>query len=121
MGFEGQKEVNLISLLYLKFPVESDMPEERDCVVKLVDDHGVEHSVRVRAESVYEAALKGLQKLERIGWESDGSQIGWVTVEIWEQPTEHRVHVGKMLGWIKSSGRTPRDETRKGKLRALLK
>jgi hypothetical protein len=26
-----------------------------------------------------------------------------------------------MLGWIKSSGRTPRDETRKGKLRALLR
>ena len=46
------------------------MSEERDCVVKLVDDHGVEHSVRVRAESVYEAALKGLQKLERIGRES---------------------------------------------------
>jgi hypothetical protein len=97
------------------------MSEERDCVVKLVDDHGVEHSVKVRAESVYEAALKGLKKLERVGWESDGSQIGWVIVEIWEQPTQHRVHVGKMLGWIKSGGRTPRDETRKGKLRALLK
>ena len=97
------------------------MSEERDCVVKLVDDHGVEHSVRVRAESVYEAALKGLQKLERIGWESDGSQIGWVVGEIYEQPTVHRVHVGNMLGWIKKSGRTPRDETRKGKLRALLR
>jgi len=78
-------------------------------------------SVRVRAQSVYEAALKGLKKLERVGWESDGSQIGWVTVEIWEQPTQHRVHVGKMLGWIKSNGRTPRDETRKGKLRELLR
>ena len=96
------------------------MSEERDCVVKLVDDHGVEHSVRVRAESVYEAALKGLNKLARIGWEGDGSQIGWVTVEIWERPTEHRVHVGNMLGWIKSHGRTPRDETRKSKLRTLL-
>jgi hypothetical protein len=32
------------------------MSEARDCVVKLVDDHGVEHSVRVRAEPVYEAA-----------------------------------------------------------------
>jgi len=96
------------------------MSEERDCVVKLVDDHGVEHSVRVRAESVYEAALKGLNKLARIGWESDGSQIGWVVVELYEEPTVHRVHVGNMLGWVKSQGRTPRDETRKGKLRMLL-
>ncbi len=63
------------------------MSEERDCVVKLVDDHGVEHSVRVRAESVYEAALRGLRKLELVGWESDGSQIGWVTVGVWEEPT----------------------------------
>jgi hypothetical protein len=41
------------------------MPEERDCVVKLVDDHGVEHSVKVRASSVYEAALKGLTRVEK--------------------------------------------------------
>jgi hypothetical protein len=68
------------------------MSEARDCIVKLVDDHGVEHSVRVRAESVYESALKGLQKLERVGWESSGEQIGWVTVEVWEEPTQHRVH-----------------------------
>jgi hypothetical protein len=97
------------------------MSEPRDCVVKLVDDHGVEHSVRVRAESVYEAALRGLQRLERVGWESSGEQIGWVTVEVWEEPTHHRVHVGKMLGWLKSSGRTPRDEIRKGQLRRLLR
>ena len=70
------------------------MTDARDCVVKLVDDHGVEHSVRVRAESVYEAALKGLQKLERVGWESSGEQIGWVTVEVWEEPT----HIGFTSG-----------------------
>ena len=112
--------MSLPSSSLIFFP-ETAMSETRDCVVKLIDDHGVEHSVRVRAESVYEAALKGLQKLERVGWESSGEQIGWVTVEIWEEPTQHRVHVGKMLGWLKSSGRTPRDETRKGKLRMLLR
>jgi hypothetical protein len=50
------------------------MPEERDCFVKLVDDHGVEHSVKVRAESVYEAALNELKKLERVGWEPPARQ-----------------------------------------------
>jgi|SRR5215469_2571417 len=97
------------------------MSDEKLCVVKLIDHHDVEHSVKVRAESVYEAVLKGLKRLEKVGWESGGSQIGWVTVEVWEEPTQHRVHVGKMLGWIKSSGRTPRDEIRKGKLRTLLR
>ena len=97
------------------------MPEERDCVVKLVDDHGVEHSVRVRAESVYEAALKGLNRLSKVGWESNGEQIGSVIVEVWEEPTLHRVDVAKMLQWLRGHGRSPYDEIRREKLRALIK
>jgi hypothetical protein len=85
------------------------MSDERDCVVKLVDDHGVEHSVKVRAASVYEAALKGLNRLNKVGWESDGSQIGSVLVEVYEEPTRHRVNVAKMLRWLKEPGRLPRD------------
>lgn len=81
------------------------MSQERDCVVKLVDDHGVEHSVKVRAESVYEDALKGLTRLERVGWESDGSQISWVIVEVSEEPTCHRVDVAKMLLVRPASGK----------------
>jgi len=97
------------------------MFEERECVVKLVDCHGVEHSAKVRAKSVYEAALKGLNKLEKIGWESDGSQIDSVLVEVWEEPTEHRVDVARMLSWIKQPGRVPIDEKRRKELRDLIK
>ena len=67
----------------------------------------VEHSMQVKAESVYESAILGMSKLKRHGWESDGNTIGCVTVEIHEEPTIHRLQVGKMLGWINSSGRTP--------------
>ena len=77
----NEKKLTEHPFLYLDFLPESGMSEARVCVVKLVDDHGVEHSVRVRAESVYEAAMRGLQKLERIGWESDGSQIGWLMLK----------------------------------------
>ncbi len=97
------------------------MSDKRDCVVKLIDAHGVEHSVRVRAESVYEAALRGLNRLEQVGWESDGSQIGTVTVEVWEEPTVHRVDVAKVLRWLKEPGRYPRDNNRKEKLRGIIK
>lgn len=97
------------------------MSEERDCVVKLIDDHGVEHSVKVRAASVYEAALKGLRRLSAVGWESDSSTIASVLVEVREEPTYHHVNVLKMLDWVKCSGRSPCDEVRKEKLRKLLK
>src|SRR5713101_8253852 len=95
------------------------MRDERVCVVRLTDEHGVEHRVKVRAESVYEAALLGLKRLERVGWESNGSTIGSVIVEVWEEPTRHLVHVRRLLSWLKASGKFPRDEQRKAKLRAL--
>lgn len=101
-------------------PVTND-PDVRDCIVKLLDDHGVEHSVKVRAASVYEAALRGLERLEKVGWESNGSQIGTVTVEVYEEPTRHRVNVKRLLDWLKQPGKSPRDEIRKEKLRALVK
>ncbi len=97
------------------------MSNERVCVVKLTDDHGVEHRVKVRAESVYEAALLGLNRLERMGWESDGSTIGSVIVEVWEEPTRRVVHVKKLLSWLKAPGKFPSEEQRKAKLRVLAK
>lgn len=102
-------------------PDKSDDREVRDCIVKLSDAHGVEHSVKVWADSVYEAALKGLERLQKVGWESDGSQIGNVTVEVYEEPTRHAVNVRKLLDWLKQPGRVPADERRKEKLRALVK
>jgi hypothetical protein len=97
------------------------MADVRVCVVKLIDDHGVEHKVKVQAESVYEAALLGLRRLERVGWESDGSTIGSVIVEVWEEPTIHVVQVKKLLSWLKVPGQFAPVEARKAKLRKLAK
>ena len=82
--------------------------------------HGVEHSVKVRAASVYEAALLGLKRLNNVGWESNGETIGSVTVEVWEEPTRHHVVVSKLLSWLKDDGRSPYDQTRKERLRKLV-
>src|SRR6267154_4507339 len=90
------------------------MSNERSfCVVKLHEQHGVEHTVKVRAESVYEAALLGLDRLERVGWESDGSQISNVKIEVWEEPTRHYVDVQRLLSWVKMPGKSPPEEQRK--------
>ena len=96
------------------------MPDEKVCIVKLVDFHDVEHSVRVRASSVYEAALIGLRRLERMGWESNGKQIADLTVEVWETPTIHRVNIERMLQWLKQPGKTPKEMIRKDRLRAII-
>ncbi len=44
------------------------------CIVRLKDSHNTEHSVEVYAESLYEAVLKGLSRLQDVGWESNGNE-----------------------------------------------
>ena len=90
------------------------------CVVKLRDDHGTEHSVTVYAESLYEAALRGLNLLNSVGWESDGETIQKVEVEVHQEPTRHVVDVPRLLKWVKQSETHPGEKMRKEKLWKLL-
>jgi hypothetical protein len=91
------------------------------CIVKLRDDHGTQHSVEVYAETLYEAAIKGLNELSKVGWESNGETISQVEVEIHQEPTRHIVDVPKLLKWVKDDGwKSPAEHTRKEKLRKLL-
>jgi hypothetical protein len=57
------------------------------CIVSLKDCHDTEHSVEVYAESLYEAVVRGLSRLEVVGWESNGETIRHVEVEIHQEPT----------------------------------
>jgi hypothetical protein len=44
------------------------------CIVRLKDCHDTEHRVEVYAESLYEAVLRGLSRLQDVGWESNGDE-----------------------------------------------
>src|SRR5437879_12472903 len=91
------------------------------CIVRLKDCHGTEHSVKVYAETLYEAVLRGLSRLEVVGWESNGNEtIQRVEVEIHQEPTRHIVDVPKLLKWIQADSTYPAQQTRKEKLRKLL-
>jgi hypothetical protein len=91
------------------------------CIVRLKDCHNTQHSVEVYAESLYEAVLRGLSRLEVVGWESNGNgTIQRVRVEIHQEPTRHIVDVPKLLKWVQEKSTYPGQETRKEKLRKLL-
>ena len=97
---------------------------KRNCVVKFSDSFGIEHSVKVEAESLFEAAIRGLQRLDMDSsfWtEEDVFNGMFVTVEIYEEPTSHMVKIEKLKHWIKSQGRYPREEAKKAELRKLLR
>jgi hypothetical protein len=88
------------------------------CVVRLKDSHDTEHSVVVYAESLYEAVLRGLNRLVDVGWETDTDET--VEVEIYQEPTKHVVNVPKLLNWVKQGSGSPAQQTRKERLRKLL-
>jgi hypothetical protein len=91
------------------------------CVVRLKDSHDTEHSVVVYAESLYEAVLRGLNRLADVGWESDTDEtIKQVEVEIHQEPTRHIVNVPKLLNWVKQDTSRPGQQTQKEKLRKIL-
>jgi hypothetical protein len=91
------------------------------CIVRLKDSHDTEHSVEVYAESLYEAVLRGLSRLQDVGWESNGDEtIKRVEIEIHEEPARHIVDVPKLLKWVEEKSSYPAQETRKAKLRKLL-
>jgi hypothetical protein len=45
------------------------------CIVRLKDCHNTEHSVEVYAQSLYEAVVRGLNRLQDVGWESNGNEV----------------------------------------------
>jgi len=93
---------------------------KRNCVVKYVDNFGVEHTAKVEAESLFEAAVRGLYRLDSSFWaEGDVWDQMCVTVEVHEEPTIHTVRIEKLKQWIKSRRRHPHEEAKKEELRKL--
>lgn len=79
----------------------------RNCAVKYVDTSGIEHIVRVEAESLFEAAIRGLQRLQRLdaSFGADMSDHMSIAVEVSAEPTTYAVMVQKLKPWIKSQDR----------------
>jgi hypothetical protein len=95
---------------------------KRNCVVKYVDpSFGVEHAAKVEAESLFEAAVRGLYALDSSFWtEEDVFDRMDITVEVHKEPTTHTVKIDRLKQWIKSQGRHAREQAKKEELRRLL-
>src|SRR5437868_3634440 len=97
------------------------MANVRKCIVKFRDGDGVEHEVEVVASSLYEAAALGLRRFRRCDWSREPSfQAGTLEVEVWDQPTLHRVKVAELEKWLEREGGKPRDVALREKLRQTL-
>lgn len=83
----------------------------------ITSNFDVVHAAKVEAESLVEAAVRGLHRLDSSFWaEDDVFGRMSVTIEVHEEPTTHTVKIDKLKQWINSQG----SEQAKKELRKLV-
>jgi len=88
------------------------------CAVGFQSADGVTHSVQVDAESVYEAATRGLVAFQRHPWlKAELTLATLLLVQPAGPARAHRVEVRRLLAWFDGSGR---DRARRFQLKRLL-
>jgi hypothetical protein len=98
----------------------------RTCRVTCEDLEGVEHSVEVAAESLYEAVARGLRAFHASPWVGEiGQGLTTVTVELREPVPDkaevsHQVRIKDFQKWLDTRGTTPAQITAKDRVREIL-
>ena len=93
----------------------------RKCKVSYCDLNGVEHTVEVTADSLYEAVAQGLRVFRENDWINEvGRGQTTISVAVSHPEVEHKVRIQDFERWLESQGRTPAEMSLKAHLRELL-
>jgi hypothetical protein len=102
------------------FPYTGIVPY-RSCVVSFTDPEGLEHSVRVSAATLYEAAVLAMAEFRRHGFAD--TRFGSATrlnVRVMAPEAAHVVSVGKVKTWLDGVGKNAGGQVEKNRLKYLL-
>jgi hypothetical protein len=80
----------------------------------------VEHAVEVTAQTLYEAAARGLRIFRENDWVSTVEQSA-LTIKVKQPEVEHRVRIRDFESWLRSTGKSPAEQALKSDLRDLFK
>jgi hypothetical protein len=92
----------------------------RSCIVSFTDSEGIEHSVRVSAASLYEAAVLALAEFRNGFADTTFGPSTKLTVKIQEPEMSHTVSVSRLKSWLDGVGKSPGEHALKSKLRQLV-
>jgi hypothetical protein len=92
----------------------------RSCSISFRGVSGVRHSVELDAESVYDAAIRGMALLRRDGWVDSGGPATELEVEVREPATRLTVSVEQLRRWCDGIAVSPVETIKKAKLKQLL-
>jgi hypothetical protein len=93
----------------------------RSCTISVTSPDGVRHSVTVEAETLFEAAVLGVQRLNENAWvEQTIAKATPLTIDVREPGSTHTVSLQQIERWLSGKTMNPAETIRKQKLRAML-
>jgi hypothetical protein len=83
---------------------------------------GIEHTVRVPAESLYEAAVEAITAFRRgVLAEMPFGPNTRLTIRVKAPEEEHTVTIAKVLSWLDGVASSPNEKLKKNRLRERLR
>ena len=92
----------------------------RTCAVSFMDARGIRHSVEVEAESLYEAAVLGIRRLNEDAWADKIGRGTVLDIEVRNPSTRHSISLQQVERWLAGATTNPTEATKKAKLKMLL-
>jgi hypothetical protein len=92
----------------------------RVCVVSFKDARGIRHAAEVEAESLYEAAVLGITRLNADPWLEKIGPATMLEVEVRNPGTIHTIALQQIERWLAGATANPNDAMRKAKLKMML-
>jgi hypothetical protein len=92
----------------------------KTCTVSFTSASGARHGVEVCANSLYEAAIIGVDLLRKEEWVETIGPGTCIEIEVRHPATTHRVTLLQLRRWVDGIAASPEETLRKRRLKALL-
>jgi hypothetical protein len=106
----------------LFFAYAGFVPNTQTCRVSFTDGEGIMHAVQVPAASLFEAAALAVAEFRRCGFMNDAAlgPATRLTVTVKAPVSVHELPLGKLMSWLESGVKSPREEVLRNRLREVL-
>jgi hypothetical protein len=92
----------------------------RECIVSYKDARGIRHSTQVEAESLYEAAVLGVCRMNNDPWLEKIGPATVLDIEVRSPTTSHAISLQQIERWLAGATTNPNESMKKAKLKLLL-
>jgi hypothetical protein len=92
----------------------------RPCIVSFKDMRRIRHATEVEAESLFEATVLGIRRLNEDPWLEKVGPATVLEVEVRNPGTTHAISLQQVERWLAGATTNPSEASKKVKLKMLL-